>query len=142
MRLPHYASPEILTGAKYSGPLADVWSLGVLLFAMLCGSLPFNARSVPLLIKKIVEGKFKFPKFLSPSSRHLITSILQIQPEQRPSLEEIQRHPWLQQHGGAGDRGEGSRGGGGWGAVSGGVGWVYSHPSAGAAAVTAGGDQP
>ena len=99
---PHYASPEILTGAKYSGPLADVWSLGVLLFAMLCGSLPFNARSVPLLIKKIVEGKFKFPKFLSPSSRHLISSILQIQPEQRPSLEEIQRHPWLQQHGGAG----------------------------------------
>ena len=97
---PHYASPEILTGAKYSGPLADVWSLGVLLFAMLCGSLPFNARSVPLLIKKIVEGKFKFPKFLSPSSRHLIASILQIAPEQRPSLEEIQRHPWLQQHGG------------------------------------------
>ena len=101
---PHYASPEILTGAKYSGPLADVWSLGVLLFAMLCGSLPFNARSVPLLIKKIVEGKFKFPKFLSPSSRHLITSILQIQPEQRPSLEEIQRHPWLQQYGGGGGK--------------------------------------
>ena len=69
---------------------------------MLCGSLPFNARSVPLLIKKIVDGKFKFPKFLSPSSRHLISSILQIQPEQRPSLEEIQRHPWLQQYGAQG----------------------------------------
>ena len=95
---PHYASPEILTGARYSGPLSDVWSLGVLLFAMLCGSLPFNARSVPLLIKKIVEGKFKFPKFLSASSRHLISLILQIQPENRPSLDEIARHPWLKQY--------------------------------------------
>ena len=95
---PHYASPEILTGARYSGPLSDVWSLGVLLFAMLCGSLPFNARSVPLLIKKIVEGKFKFPKFLSASSRHLIGLILQIQPENRPTLDEIARHPWLKQY--------------------------------------------
>ena len=95
---PHYASPEILTGARYSGPLSDVWSLGVLLFAMLCGSLPFNARSVPLLIKKIVEGKFKFPKFLSASSRHLIALILQIQPENRPTLDEIARHPWLKQY--------------------------------------------
>ena len=95
---PHYASPEILTGARYSGPLSDVWSLGVLLFAMLCGSLPFNARSVPLLIKKIVEGKFKFPRFLSASSRHLIALILQIQPENRPTLDEIARHPWLKQY--------------------------------------------
>ena len=75
-----------------------MWSLGVLLFAMLCGSLPFNARSVPLLIKKIVEGKFKFPKFLSASSRHLIALILQIQPENRPTLDEIARHPWLKQY--------------------------------------------
>ena len=59
---PHYASPEILTGSKYSGPLSDIWSLGVLLFAMLCGSLPFNARSVPLLIKKIVEGQVQVPQ--------------------------------------------------------------------------------
>ena len=68
------------------------------MFAMLCGSLPFNARSVPLLIKKIVEGKFKFPKFLSASSRHLIALILQIQPENRPTLDEIARHPWLKQY--------------------------------------------
>ena len=122
---PHYASPEILTGSKYSGPLSDIWSLGVLLFAMLCGSLPFNARSVPLLIKKIVEGKFKFPKFLSPSSRHLIHSILQIVPEQRPSLEEIQRHPWLQAHAQGGKAGkvgeEGAGTNGEAGEVEGGV---------------------
>lgn len=96
---PHYAAPEVLKGdGKYSGPLADIWSLGVLLYAMLCGSLPFNARSIPMLIKKILEGKFKLPKYLSPSAQHLIQTILQIVPENRPSLEQIQSHPFMQQY--------------------------------------------
>ena len=91
---PLRAAPEILTGQRYSGPLADTWSLGVLLYAMVCGSLPFNARSIPMLIKKIVEGKFKLPKFLSPQVQHLIQTILQINPENRPAISEILEHPW------------------------------------------------
>jgi serine/threonine protein kinase/ankyrin repeat protein len=95
---PHYASPEVLRGERYSGPLADIWSLGVLLYAMVCGSLPFNARSIPMLIKKIVEGRFKLPKFLSKEVQHLIQTILQIVPENRPTLAQIAAHPWMQQH--------------------------------------------
>ena len=95
---PHYASPEVLRGERYSGTLADIWSLGVLLYAMVCGSLPFNARSIPMLIKKIVEGRFKLPKFLSPQVQHLIQTILQIVPENRPTLAQIAAHPWMQLH--------------------------------------------
>ena len=91
---PHYAAPEILKGERYSGPLADIWSLGVLLYAMVCGSLPFNAPSIPLLIKKIVQGKFKLPRFLSAQAQHLIQSILHIAPENRPTLQDILNHPW------------------------------------------------
>jgi len=102
---PHYASPEILSlssasaaSSHYSGPRADVWSLGVLLYAMLCGSLPFNARSIPMLIRRIVEGRFKIPKFLSHEAQNLIQMILQIVPENRPTIEQILEHPWTRQY--------------------------------------------
>lgn len=65
---------------------------------MLCGSLPFNARSIPMLIKKIVEGKFKLPKYLSPQAQHLLQTILQVTPEHRPTIRDIQQHPWMQQY--------------------------------------------
>lgn len=107
---PFASAPEILTGQRYSGPLADVWSLGVLLYAMVCGSLPFNARSIPMLIKKIVEGKFKLPKFLSPQVQHLIQTILQINPENRPTVSEILEHPWCKKGADAGAAAAGSAG--------------------------------
>lgn len=94
-----------------TGSQVDAWSLGVLLFAILCGSLPFNAKSIPLLIKKIMgtcffllpsyltcsceDGKFKYPKFLSEGPRSLIDACLRSNPDQRATLADILTHPWL-----------------------------------------------
>lgn len=63
---PAYTCPEQIAGDRYVGSSADIWSLGVILFAMLCGFLPFEATSVPLLFKKIRARACRIPKFLSP----------------------------------------------------------------------------
>lgn len=56
---PNYASPEVVSGKAYAGPEVDVWSCGVILYALLCGSLPFDDEHVPNLFKKIKHGKRK-----------------------------------------------------------------------------------
>jgi serine/threonine protein kinase len=73
---PNYAAPEILSGKLYGGEEVDVWSIGVILFAMLCDSLPFNDDSMSLLFKKIKEGRFYIPNFVSEEARDLMNRIL------------------------------------------------------------------
>ena len=62
---PSYASPEMLSQKKYDGPAVDVWSCGVILFAMICGYLPFDDDDLQKLYKKIISGIFKIPPFVS-----------------------------------------------------------------------------
>lgn len=66
---PCYAAPEMIAGKKYEGLMADVWSCGVILYAMICGYLPFEDPNTPALYKKIISGEFKVPKFVSPSAK-------------------------------------------------------------------------
>jgi serine/threonine protein kinase len=63
---PFYAAPEMLRGVPYVGPEVDVWSLGVVLYAMLCGRLPFDAKEGRELCNKVCQGKYHLPSYVSP----------------------------------------------------------------------------
>eukprot|EP00922_Rhytidocystis_sp_ex-Travisia-forbesii_P044740 GHVS01066676.1.p1 GENE.GHVS01066676.1~~GHVS01066676.1.p1 ORF type:complete len:847 (-),score=66.73 GHVS01066676.1:451-2991(-) len=95
---PNYASPEVVSGKAYGGTEVDVWSCGVILFALLCGSLPFDDEHVPNLFKKIKHGNFTLPGHLSENSRSLIVRMLVVDPAKRITFKEIRRHPWFRQN--------------------------------------------
>jgi serine/threonine protein kinase len=92
---PAYISPEILTGKPYDGFKADVWSCGVVLYALLFGCFPFSAAQYKLL----VSGEplvVQFPQSaVSTSVKELLRSMLKLQPERRFSLEEVLDHDWM-----------------------------------------------
>ena len=95
---PNYAAPEVISGKLYSGPEVDVWSCGVILYALLCGSLPFDDESIPNLFKKIKGGIYNLPSHLSPGSRDLIARMLLVDPLKRITISEIRSHPWFVVH--------------------------------------------
>ncbi|XP_051700023.1 maternal embryonic leucine zipper kinase isoform X4 [Oryctolagus cuniculus] len=72
-----YAAPELIQGKSYLGSEADVWSMGILLYVLMCGYLPFDDDNVMALYKKIMRGKYDVPKWLSPSSILLLQQMLQ-----------------------------------------------------------------
>lgn len=94
---PCYAAPEMIAGKKYKGLKTDIWSSGVILYAMVAGFLPFEDPKTSNLYKKILAGDFKIPKFLSTDCAHFISKILEVDPEQRYGIAEIRAHPWYKQ---------------------------------------------
>ena len=93
---PNYAAPEVISGNLYAGPEVDVWSCGVILYALLCGSLPFDDESIPNLFKKIKSGMYSLPSHLSQLARDLIPRMLVVDPMKRITIPEIRQHPWYQ----------------------------------------------
>ncbi|KAL7482342.1 hypothetical protein ACHAW6_008026 [Cyclotella cf. meneghiniana] len=93
---PNYAAPEVISGHLYAGPEVDVWSCGVILYALLCGSLPFDDESIPSLFKKIKSGMYSLPSHLSQLARNLIPRMLEVDPMKRITIPEIRLHPWFQ----------------------------------------------
>ena len=93
---PCYASPEMIRGEEYNGANNDIWATGIILFAMLCGYLPFeneeNSKNNNLLFKKILSGKLDYPKYLSDLSVDLLKKILVNSPEKRIKINEIKQH--------------------------------------------------
>ena len=75
---PCYAPPEMIAGKKYCGPLADIWSMGVILFALVCGYLPFEDPNTSALYKKILSGEYKPAKWISVDVKSLIRKILEV----------------------------------------------------------------
>ncbi|KAK6912795.1 Ubiquitin-associated domain [Dillenia turbinata] len=93
---PNYAAPEVISGRLYAGPEVDVWSCGVILYALLCGTLPFDDENIPNLFKKIKGGIYTLPSHLSPGARDLIPRMLVVDPMKRMTIPEIRQHPWFQ----------------------------------------------
>ena len=89
---PCYASPEMVSGNKYNGFRIDVWSTGIILYAMLCGYLPFEGKNNDALFKIILECKVDYPRCLSGASRDLMRKILVTNPEKRITIKEIKQH--------------------------------------------------
>ncbi|CRG93885.1 SNF1-related protein kinase catalytic subunit alpha, putative [Plasmodium gallinaceum] len=92
---PNYASPEVISGKTYLGCEIDVWSLGVILFAMLCGFLPFDDEDIHDLFEKIRNGIFSIPGHVSYYAKDLIKKILIVDPSKRITLNQIKKHPWF-----------------------------------------------
>lgn len=90
-----YASPEMVSGQKYSGPEADIWSLGVILYTMVCGYLPFDDDVESRVHAKIMNLEYDVPDFVTDSCVDLIGKILQLDPKNRISVQKMLEHAWL-----------------------------------------------
>uniref|UniRef100_A0A673LA88 Maternal embryonic leucine zipper kinase n=1 Tax=Sinocyclocheilus rhinocerous TaxID=307959 RepID=A0A673LA88_9TELE len=92
---PAYAAPELIQGKAYIGSEADVWSMGVLLYALLCGFLPFDDDNCMVLYRKITRGKYSNPHWLSPASILLLNQMMQVDPKRRLTVKQLLDHPWV-----------------------------------------------
>ncbi|VFR01202.1 unnamed protein product [Cuscuta campestris] len=95
---PNYAAPEVVSGRLYAGPEVDVWSCGVILYALLCGTLPFDDENIPNLFKKIKGGLYTLPSHLSVGARDLIPQMLVVDPLKRITIPGIRQHHWFKAH--------------------------------------------
>ncbi|OQV21574.1 SNF-related serine/threonine-protein kinase [Hypsibius exemplaris] len=92
-----YSSPEILFGKKYDGPAVDVWGMGILLYAMVCGRPPFMEDNDSETISAIMDCRYPLPATLSSSCISLIGRMLVKKAEERATIPEITQHAWLQE---------------------------------------------
>lgn len=92
---PNYAAPEVISGKLYAGPEVDVWSCGVILYVLLVGRLPFDDDYIPSLFKKIAQGSYTIPNYLSSGAVRLIKKMLVVNPVHRITIAEIRQDPWF-----------------------------------------------
>ncbi|XP_028843361.1 SNF related kinase b [Denticeps clupeoides] len=91
-----YSAPEILLGEEYDAPAVDIWSLGVILYMLVCGHPPFQEANDSETLIMIMDCRYSVPSHISPTCRDLISRMLQRIPSRRASLAEIEGHPWLE----------------------------------------------
>lgn len=92
---PSYIAPEILLEGGYDGEPVDLWSSGVVLYAMLCGRVPFKGEHLAELKRCILRGKFHVPPALGESASEMIQGLLVVEPRRRLSAQEALGHAWL-----------------------------------------------
>ncbi|XP_073524916.1 serine/threonine-protein kinase SIK1 [Phyllobates terribilis] len=93
---PPYAAPEVFLGKEYEGPLLDVWSLGVVLYVLLCGSFPFDGPNLPAVRQRVLDGRFRIPYYMSQDCESLLRRMLVVDPGKRLSIAQIRQHRWFQ----------------------------------------------
>ncbi|KAG2199943.1 hypothetical protein INT47_009269 [Mucor saturninus] len=93
----YFAAPELLSATPYRGPEIDVWSLGVVIYVMVTGSVPFDDKSMPGLHDKIKRGLVAYPAHLSPECKDLLSRIFVTDPTKRIILADVIRHTWVNQ---------------------------------------------
>ncbi|XP_026994630.1 serine/threonine-protein kinase SIK3 homolog isoform X5 [Tachysurus fulvidraco] len=94
---PPYAAPELFEGKEYDGPKVDIWSLGVVLYVLVCGALPFDGSTLQNLRARVLSGKFRIPFFMSTDCEYLIRHMLVLEPSRRLSMEQICKNKWMRQ---------------------------------------------
>uniref|UniRef100_A0A671XBE8 non-specific serine/threonine protein kinase n=1 Tax=Sparus aurata TaxID=8175 RepID=A0A671XBE8_SPAAU len=92
---PPYAAPELFQGKKYDGPEVDVWSLGVILYTLVSGSLPFDGQNLKELRERVLRGKYRIPFYMSTDCENLLKRFLVLNPSKRGTLEQIMRDRWI-----------------------------------------------
>uniref|UniRef100_A0AAY4DJV8 non-specific serine/threonine protein kinase n=1 Tax=Denticeps clupeoides TaxID=299321 RepID=A0AAY4DJV8_9TELE len=92
---PPYAAPELFQGKKYDGPEVDVWSLGVILYTLVSGSLPFDGQNLKELRERVLRGKYRIPFYMSTDCENLLKKLLVLTPGKRGSLEQVMKDHWM-----------------------------------------------
>ncbi|KAL2795974.1 hypothetical protein BJX66DRAFT_154168 [Aspergillus keveii] len=95
---PHYAAPEIIYGRRYRGDKADIWSCGIILYALLTGFLPFDGGDLHTTLQLVRKGDYMIPPNVSDEAADLIQRILQKKPDDRISMREMWKHPLLKKY--------------------------------------------
>ncbi len=88
---PCYAPPEMVAGKKYNGIIGDVWSLGIIFYGMVCGSLPFEEKTTKELYKKVIEGFYVLPSDITIQAIEVIQRMLVTDPEKRITIPQLRK---------------------------------------------------
>ena len=92
---PHYAAPEVIAGTPYDGSASDIWSCGIILFALLAGRLPFDDDDLATLLEKVKIAKFEIPSHIDRQAQHLISRMLEKDVQKRITMPDILVHPFF-----------------------------------------------
>lgn len=92
---PPYAAPELFQGIVYEGPEVDIWSLGVILYTLVAGSLPFDGANLKELRERVIRGKYRVPFYMSSDCEHFLALFLVQDPARRATIDTIMAHPWM-----------------------------------------------
>ena len=94
---PPYAAPELFQGKKYDGPEVDVWSLGVILYTLVSGSLPFDGQNLKELRERVLKGKYRIPFYMTTECENLLKRFLVLTPTKRGTLNTVMTDKWINQ---------------------------------------------